>query len=261
VTTAVSTAISTWDELARECDAWAAEGRIIELWWRDDDAVEDSPALRQLLACAPSGVPVALAVIPALVQPSLANALAGHRSISVLQHGFDHRNRAPEGTKKSEFPAGRAWAEAADGLVRGRNRLSAAFGTRFVPVLTPPWNRIDRSFLSGLRTLGYRGISTYLPRPAGAAIPQVNTHVDVIDWHGGRGFVGVPATLGLIVGHLRAKRLGTADPAEPTGLLTHHLVHDTEAWEFLGAFLDWCAKRPNIQWRSAADLFPELGAK
>jgi len=41
--------------------------------------------------------------------------------------------------------------------------------------------------------------------------------------------------------------------------LTHHLVHDTETWEFLGALLDWCAKRPIINWRSAADLFPEFG--
>lgn len=252
--------MATWDDLARECDAWAASGRPVELWWRDDDAIEATPALRRLIDCA-QGAPVALAVIPAGAQPSLARAVEGHRHVSVLQHGFDHRNRAPEGVKKSEFPAGRPWAAVADDLVRGRNRLHVAFGTRFVPVLTPPWNRIDRDCLSGLRTLGFRGLSTYLPRPANSAIPQVNTHVDIIDWHGGRGFVGVPAALDLALGHLAAKRLGKADPAEPTGLLTHHLVHDTEAWEFLGAFLDWCAKRPKVQWRSAADLFPELGAK
>jgi hypothetical protein len=117
-----------------------------------------------------------------------------------------------------------------------------------------------------LPELAYRGLTTYLARKAGAAgqgwatgFTQVNTHVDVIDWHGTRGFVGLAAALALLVGHLAAKRLSKADSHEPTGLLTHHLVHDTETWEFLGALLDWCAKRPNIEWRSAADLFPESG--
>jgi hypothetical protein len=251
--------VTGWGDLARECDSWGAEGRTATWWWRDDDAVSATPALDQLLRIAHG--PIGLAVIPAGLQPDLAPRLRQSPEAVVLQHGYQHRNHATEGGRKSEFPDERDSQAIARDLRSGFQKLSAAFGDQFLPVLTPPWNRIDRGFLSGLRTLGYRGISTYLPRPAGAAIPQVNTHVDVIDWHGGRGFVGIPATLGLILGHLRAKRLGTADPAEPTGLLTHHLVHDTEAWEFLGAFLDWCAKKPNIQWRSAADLFPELGAK
>ena len=246
-----------WDSLARECDAWEAAGRPVELWWRDDDAVADTPALRRLLAQA--GGPIALAVIPARLEPSLPALLKGHGSVSVLQHGFDHRNRAPAGGKKSEFPAGRLWPEVAADLVHGRDRLAAAFGTQFVPVLTPPWNRIDNGHASRLSELGYRGLTTYLARKSARSggIAQVNTHVDIIDWHGTRGFVGLPAALNLLVGHLRAKRTGEADAGEPTGVLTHHLVHDTETWDFLGEVLDWCAKRPNIEWRSAADLFPE----
>jgi hypothetical protein len=165
---------------------------------------------------------------------------------------------APAGGKKSEFPASRSWTEVAADLARGRNRLSAAFGARFVPALTPPWNRIDKGHASRLVELGYRGLTTYLARTGSpAGIAQVNTHVDVIDWRGSRGFVGLPAALALLTGHLEAKRTGKADPAEPTGVLTHHLVHDTETWAFLGELLDWCAKRPNVEWRSAADLFPE----
>jgi hypothetical protein len=111
--------------------------------------------------------------------------------------------------------------------------------------------------------LGYRGLTSYLPRkmPTTGGVEQVNTHVDVIDWHGTRGFLGLQPTLQLLVRHLAAKRLGQADPGEPTGLLTHHLVHDTETWEFLGALLDWCAKKPVIKWRSAADLFPGAGSE
>ena len=248
-----------WVSWNRECDAWAASGHSVELWWRDDDAITDTEALRRLLAEAT--VPIALAVIPAGLDPSLPALLKRHGSVSVLQHGFDHQNRAPAGGKKSEFPATRAWPEVADDLAKGRDRLANAFGGQFVPALTPPWNRIDPSHADQLGQLGYRGLTTYLPRkkPAVAGVAQVNTHVDVIDWHGTRGFLGLQATLQLLVQHLAAKRLGRADPGEPTGLLTHHLVHDTETWEFLGALRDWCAKRPDVKWRSAADLFPGAG--
>lgn len=252
--------MSAWDSLARECDAWEAGGRAIELWWRDDDAVADTPALRRLVDIAT--VPLSLAVIPSNLEPSLPSLLKGHGSVSVLQHGFDHTNRAPAGGKKSEFPASRPWAEVARDLAEGRDRLAASFGAQFVPALTPPWNRIDAGHASRLPDLGYCGLTTYLARKSAkiSGLAQVNTHVDVIDWHGSRGFLGLTASLDLLTRHLSAKRLGTADPAEPTGLLTHHLVHDTETSEFLGALLGWCAKRPVINWRSAADLFPESGS-
>ena len=208
-------------------------------------------------------VPVALAVIPARLEPSLPALLKSHGSVSVLQHGFDHQNRAPAGGKKSEFPATRSWPEIADDLGAGPRpageRVRPAVRARFDAALEP-----DRS--RPRRPIGTIGISRpdapicRAKKPAVAGVTQVNTHVDVIDWHGTRGFLGLAATLQLLVQHLAAKRLGQADPAEPTGLLTHHLVHDTETEEFLGALLDWCAKRPVIKWRSAADLFPGAGS-
>jgi hypothetical protein len=253
-------ALSHWDSLARECDAWASGGRRIELWWRDDDAVQDTPALRRLLKLA--AVPLSLAVIPARLEPSLPALLKRHGSVSVLQHGFDHANRAPAGAKKSEFPATRPWEEVGGDLQQGRDRLAAAFGAQFVPALTPPWNRIDAGHAARLQDLGYRGLTAYLARKSAkvGGVTRVNTHVDVIDWQGTRRFLGLAPTLELMTRHLAAKRSGAADPSEPTGLLTHHLVHDTETWDFLGALQDWCAKRPNINWRSAADLFPEFGS-
>ncbi len=182
--------MSAWDALARECDAWAESGRPVELWWRDDDAIADTPALRRLLDVAT--VPLSLAVIPARLEPSLARLLSGQQTVSVLQHGFDHTNRAPQGAKKSEFPATRPWPEIARDLQAGRERLTEAFGAQFVPALTPPWNRIDAGHAARLRDLGYRGLTTYLARKPGKApgLIQVNTHVDVIDWHGTRGFLG-----------------------------------------------------------------------
>ncbi len=253
-----------WDALARECDAWAAAGRVVELWWRDDDAIEDTTALRRLLDLVRGRAPLALAVIPGKLTPSLAPLLRDDvKDISVLQHGYDHGNRAAAGAKKSEFPPGRPASEVTQVLAAGRDRLRESFTGRFVPALTPPWNRFDAGHLQLLPDLGYRGLTTYLPRKNAHAAPgisQVNTHVDVIDWHGTRGFLGLSPTLDSLVGHLAAKRDGRADASEPTGLLTHHLVHDTETWKFLEVFLDWCAGRPGIRWRGAADLFAAFGA-
>jgi len=66
----------------------------------------------------------------------------------------------------------------------------------------------------------------------------------VIDWKGSRGFVGETAALALLVGHFRARRLGNVDPDEPTGLLTHHLVHDPATWRFLEKLRDFLNKQP-----------------
>ena len=74
-----------------------------------------------------------------------------------------------------------------------------------------------------------------------------------------KGGVAKTTTVANVAAVLAAKRQGTADAAEPTGLLTHHLVHDTETWEFLGELLAWTAARPMIGWHDAADLFPEFG--
>ena len=150
--------MTDWDDLARECEAWAAAGRVAELWWRDDDAVADTPALRRLLALAEGRAPIALAVIPATLTPSLAPLLAAEgKNVSVLQHGYDHGNRAAEGAKKSEFPQARPAAEVRATLAAGRDRLRDQFAARFVPAFTPPWNRFDPRHLSVLPELGYRG--------------------------------------------------------------------------------------------------------
>ena len=40
---------------------------------------------------------------------------------------------------------------------------------------------------------------------------------------------------------------------EPLGILTHHLVHDDAAWDFLDWFVAYASKR--FDWRSASNLF------
>ena len=239
--------MTDWADLARECAAWGEAGRTATWWWRDDDAVAATPELDELLRVARG--PIALAVIPAGLQPDLAPRLGLSPEAFVLQHGYAHRNAAPAGGRKSEFPDERDPVEIARDLETGFGGLSRAFGGQFLPVLTPPWNRVGGRTVAILQSIGFMGLTRYLPRPASRVhgVNLVNTHVDVIDWRGSqgppRGFLGESACLALLVGHFAARRTGTVDPDEPTGLLTHHLVHDPATWRFLEKLRDFLANQ------------------
>lgn len=245
-----------WSGLAEELDAWQAEGRTASLWWRDDDAVAPAPALDRLAGLARAhGVTVGLAVVPALAKSSLAPWIAPVRA-EVLQHGWAHRSHAPDGEKKAELGHHRAPGVIAHELTRGRTKLRELAGDRWVPVLVPPWNRIDPALIPALPVAGFRGLSVYGPRSAAEPVPgvrQTNCHADVVDWRGGRGFVGCERALASVVGHLAARRKRSVDPAEPTGLLTHHAVHEERTWTFIARFLERTREHPAVCWLSPGE--------
>ena len=254
--------MSGWADLERELDAWGAAGAAATLWWRDDDAVAATPALDRLLDIAmQADVPLALAIIPALAEPALAERLRRTPQIAVLQHGFAHLNHAPAGAKKAEFGSDRTLAAATADLAAGRDRIGRLFdggANVLLPVLVPPWNRIAPAAVRALPGLGFAGLSAYRARAAATAAPgvvEVNAHADIIDWRGSRGFIGEAAALRLIVGHLRARRGGAVDGREPTGLLTHHLVQDDDAWHFTTALIRRVADHAAACWLDAAAVF------
>ncbi len=254
----VPPALADWTDLAAELDHWATAGRQAEFWWRDDDATAWTPALERLLARA-AGLPVALAVIPAEAEPMLAEKLGDFPAVRVLQHGWRHRNHAGAGEKKAELDRQRPTAVRLQELGEGHARLGALFGDRALPVLVPPWNRIAEDLPPLLRDIGIRGLSTVLPRTSAQAAPgvaAVNVHVDLVDWPSGHGFIGEQPALGGILRHLTARRTGRADPAEPTGLLTHHLVQDADTDRFLDRFLDVARSHGAARFPAIADLFP-----
>ncbi len=246
-----------WSSLQDELDRWRESGLQATFWWRDDDATEVTPALERLLALAGGvGTPLTLAVIPASATERLARWLQDQSGVEVVQHGFSHRNHAADGGKKIELTARRPLGEVIDQLDEGRLRLGRLLGDRALPVLVPPWNRISEAVIDALPGLGYRGISTFGPRPG---LPRRliwgNTHVDPIDWRGTRGFAGESAVLESAVAHLRARRNGKADRSEPTGLLTHHLQHDQSTWAFCKRFQRETQRHPAVRWLSAGEVF------
>lgn len=251
-----------WSDLADELDRWKDAERVATLWWRDDDATVPSNELERLLATA-AGVPIALAVIPALADDRLSTWLTAFiRSTSaarlaILQHGWRHVNHVLDG-KKSEFPAGRSCRAVASDLVAGRARLTTLFGNRALGVLVPPWNRFDASFLTLITSCGLGAISCVKPRHAAwpvSDVAEVNIHVDLVAWVGGRGFIGEEAALGGLVGHLRARRQGRVDAEEPTGILTHHLIQDEATNAFLLRLIAITCAHPAARWLEATEVF------
>ena len=252
--------MSTWKDLTAELDLWAEAGDVATFWWRDDDAVGPTPALDRLLDLRrKSGVPVAIAVIPANAQPALADILSGD-GIDILQHGYAHRNHRDGTGKKAELGDDRALWDIARELADGRGRMFDIFGEDgWTEIMVPPWNRIDEPVTALLPGLGFHGLSTFRAREAVQPAPgltAVNTHIDIVDWDGDRGYAGDQATLSAAIAHLSAKRGGLADRGEATGLLTHHLAHDDACWAFIDAFIDVTTGHPAAQWASARALFP-----
>lgn len=252
--------MTDWADLDRELGAWELAGRSATFWWRDDDAVTSTPALQRLVDLAAihnPPVPLALAAIPARADAALARALSATNHVVALQHGYAHANHAAPAGKKAEFGLGRDFAAAMQDLRAGSRRMRTLVGDRALPVLVPPWNRIDPALIGRLGELGIHGLSTYGPRAASetGGVIVVNTHVDIINWREGRRFLGTEGCLQLAVGHLAARREGRVDADEPTGLLTHHLIHDEDAWSFLRAFLQRTSRHPAVRWRDARALF------
>jgi hypothetical protein len=210
-------------------------------WLRDDDAVTVTPALERLLSLS-RGIPIALAVIPELAEPSLFA-----KDVAVLQHGCDHRNRAAPGEKKTEFPASESIPQALQRLRLARERLVSMAGSRVLPVIAPPWNRLRRELAAELPRIGIRGLSCY-GKEAGEEQPipgvlQINTQVDIVDWREGKRFVGEDEAARLAMNNVLESK--------PVGWLTHHAVHDEAAW----AFLERLFALPGPRWTGAAELF------
>lgn len=247
-----------WSDLEGELDAWRAAGRCATFWWRDDDATRPGPRLARLFECA-NGAPVSLAVIPATVTAMLDDFLRQFDRVTILQHGYAHTNHAPADAKKSEFGDHRALPEMIGEITAGHGRLLELFEDRFLPVFVPPWNRMSDALSRTLPQLGFLGLSSYGPRPGRTGVATLNCHADPIAWRGDRGFMGEDAILDRIVGHLSARRLGTVDASEATGLLTHHRDHDAGCWRFIESFAALVADHPAAQWIPSQAEFSDTG--
>jgi hypothetical protein len=242
-----------WAELQAELDRWLATGRTAQFWLRDDDAVEPTPELERLLALgAKHGAPLTLAVIPQHTGEALACSLGAWISINVAVHGWSHRNFASAGEKKQELGSQRAAGEVLAELRAGFEKLRALYPASFTAVLVPPWNRIAAPLIPELESIGFRALSVFGSEKQGA-IRLVNTHADIMDWHGTRGGRADDAILADIIKRLREMFVSGGT----MGLLTHHLVHDEVAWSFIDRLLAFTRGHPACGWLTLPEILSE----
>lgn len=254
--------MSDWTAFDDEVARWRDAGHEVDLWWRDDDAVDVGPALDRLLQVHhATAAPLALAVVPAQATAALAVRLVDEPMIDVLQHGYAHVNHAGGTEKKMELGLQRPAMIVLGDLGTGWMALERLFGRKALAVLVPPWNRIARPLVPTLPEIGFRGLSTFgartRPEPV-RGLRQINTHVDLIDWRGSRGFVGIGPALDMLV-----QALGTArtQSREPVGILSHHLAMDEGAWEFLMSLMGRARTMSGLKIRPAHELFASREAR
>lgn len=96
------------------------------------------------------------------------------------QHGWRHVNHETEG-KNQEFGPGYPEEKKRNDLSRGMARIMELAGEKFVPVFTPPWNRMDTVAMDILGELGFRGISrSRNAKPAAPeSLPDFQVNVDL----------------------------------------------------------------------------------
>jgi hypothetical protein len=222
-----------WKPVIDAFAQWAKVGLKPPLWLRDDDAIEPSPALDRLMALAAQHeVPIALAIVPATTGATLVERLRREPHVTPIVHGWAHVNHAPENEKRQEFGLHRPLADIQADLVRALSKMKSLYGPRLVPMFVPPWNRITTSVAESLVESGYEACSTFGHAPLNSSICEINTHVDIVDFRGGRRC----RDHGLLAGSLASTLSHSLEGGRyPVGILSHHLVHDDAAFEFLKA--------------------------
>ena len=252
--------INAWPTLERELDLWAESGKQASFWWRDDDAISETSQLHILDHLSQSfDIPVSIAIIPAFLEASLPKYLQKRDHFSVLQHGYSHTSYAAKGVKKIELGGERVLDIIATELSDGYQILKSELPDKFTPVIVPPWNRIESRVYNRLREIGFTGISVDGARKVSYPVNdllQINTHLDPINWRHGRGFIGSQAAIELLQQHLYLRRTTDSGSDEPTGLLTHHLVHNDAVWSFCRTLFKYLNQHPAAHWVNARQMWP-----
>jgi peptidoglycan/xylan/chitin deacetylase (PgdA/CDA1 family) len=219
----------------------------------DDIAIPSRGQDRLLQLFMRHQVPLCAAIVPTWITPARWQAICDlvgshHHLFAWHQHGWNHRNHQRFG-KKQEFGSGLAAAEKERAIKAGRARLGAILGDHFLPVFTPPWNRVDPDTLKALHHLGYGAISRYgndrLPSLPG--LPDFSVNVDL--------HTRKEASRDLCWQSLLAE-LEQALFSGTVGLMIHHQRMNEAAFEVLERLLVRFKAEPGLRLRHFGEMLP-----
>ncbi len=242
------------DALRRDLDACAARNQRLRLWWRDDDLQRPGEALDRLLdALGEHAISPALAAIPHGLEPAAVAALDG-TSAALFVHGWCHANHAPADEKKSEFGPHRPLVDRLAEVERAWTRLQSLAGGRAVSCFVPPWNRLGDDLAAALGRTGMTALSAFAAAgkaPARAGVPRLDTHVDLIDWRGGRRALPAEAVAAQLVRHVGVDG--------PVGILSHHRDTGGRDWAEWHGLFSILGAHPAVQWLSPTEALASVG--
>ncbi len=227
-----------------------------KVFFRADDVAIPSAKQNLLLQLfARHDTPLCAAIVPAWFNKSRWNAICrqvdGKQHLFAWhQHGWNHRNREIAG-KKQEFGPGASLEQKQRNLLRGRDKLAAVLGKHFLPVFTPPWNRLDQDTMYILKELGFRAISRYRdPKfPSIPGLPDLAANIDLHTRKEDSADAGWDALL---------RELDQALATGLAGLMIHHQRMNDAAFAFLDRLLSSLGKRPGIRLCQYADLLDDF---
>jgi len=270
-----SMSADVWQGVRDELTLWEATGQQARFWFRDDDAICATPALRRLEALASRhGIEIGIAIIPGTAQPELVGYMGEHEaSLHPMCHGWMHE--IYKSIEFGEFGAGRPRQALRVDAVRALKRFQSLFPGSF-PVFVPPFGRLDTDFIPELLRIGFAGVSNkpsltqsrlarvhaafgWLPPsvPRFALAPALlDVHIDPIDWMRSTAHPE-PAIAAQVLGELRLRRKGYVRQDAPIGILTHHLVHDEAIWTAVETLVGVLAECPASTFARASVLAGE----
>jgi peptidoglycan/xylan/chitin deacetylase (PgdA/CDA1 family) len=231
-------------ELRRRLDPLGSHGGGCTIFFRADDVgVPGSQFARLVDLFRRHQVPLTLALVPAWLTARRWRRLveiSGRDPVLLgwVQHGWRHRNHAPQG-KKEEFGPTRPFGAKRKDLLQGFERLGSLVGEALLPIFVPPWNRCDGETLMALRDLGFKALSRSLGAWP-AAPPDVPDYPVTVDLHTRTEENGEAGRLALL------KELSEGLSRPLCGIMIHHQRMNEVAFAFLDLLLQGLTR-----WRGA----------
>lgn len=248
--------------LAQELEAWQSRHWVLDLWWRDDDAHQDTAALRALLSI-PERPTIVLSVIPGVLEPTLSSLLEKDGRNAVIQHGWKHVNHSRPGEQPSEYPDQRSRDDIARELDLGSRVLSETFGPSFMPAFVPPWHAFSASLATELADRGYMlsvGARGFPFKSQSGVCVERNVDIDTANWEADGRFIGTSVLSVALIDGLRLRSAARREHC-PLGILTHHYLLNDDDLADLGELFAFLSKSPAVNFLAPADLFSSRGPK
>lgn len=234
----------------------ARRTRKAKIFFRADDIGVPSVAFNALCRIFKYfEVPLALSVVPSWVNTNRANHLFQIASPSEPlwswhQHGWRHTNWEKDG-KKAEFGPSRTENQKWQDLWKGVNKMKEILGNAFVPVFTPPWNRITPDVPALLYKLGFKAIS--IDQKLITKQHNLKVFRIYLDLHTRKISRPTSAFDTLIED---CNRLFTV--REPAGIMIHHNRMNINAFLFIANLIELAKKSPYVTITSFRDMLEKV---